>query len=72
MTGLSRSILRGDLAWLVETGAAEHTLDADKRKLWRAVPEDVDQDQQPVLASAVDLTDPTDYGALEELLSSFG
>ena len=31
VTGLSRSILRGDLAWLVETGAAEQTTTAHSK-----------------------------------------
>jgi hypothetical protein len=65
-TGQSRSVLLWALTWLVEIGAAELWLDADKRTLWRVLPHDQDELNDQVQPFAVDLG----LDHLEELLRS--
>jgi hypothetical protein len=67
-TGQSRAVLLWALTWLVEIGAAELWLDADKRRLWRVLPRDHGELSDQVQPVAIDLDLDSSY--LEELLES--
>jgi hypothetical protein len=66
-TGESRAVLLNAVLWLQECGAAECHLDAEKRKLWRALPAEPVSDE-PVAEPLPDLGLDMGVDLLAELL----